>query len=90
MGAMPYWQYINRPTANAFHDLTTRLTPRPYLQSLLGLGLKFCVTPATTHSYEELQQNTLPKLTRSLQLACYFAGKGGTEDYNPRMYVPSD
>ena len=87
---MPFWQYSNRPTANAFHDLTTTLNPRPNLQKLLGLGLKFCPAPSYTHSYKDLQETTFFKLRRALELSFFFAG--GANDpgaYNPRMYQPS-
>ena len=90
LSSMQYWEYENRPTALAFHNLTTRLKPRPYLQSLLGLGLKFCVAPATTNSYKLIKAPTCDKLQRSLELAFSFAGKGGSEDYNPKMYIPSN
>jgi len=87
---MPFWQYSNRPTALAFHDLTTRLKPRPYLQSLLGLGLKFCVSPAYTHNYRHIQEHTLPKLQRAIELAFFFAGRPSSGEYNPRMHLRSN
>jgi hypothetical protein len=70
--------------------LTTRLKLRPYLQCLPGLGLKFCLSPATAHSYHDVKNDTLARLTHSLELAFFFAGRSGSDDYNPRMYTPTN
>ena len=91
MGNMPLWEYENRPTALAFHDLTTTMNPRPYLQKLLGLGLKFCPTPRHTHSFRDLQAHTFPRLHRALELSFFFAGGANAPgDYNPKMYISTD
>jgi len=91
LGNMPLWEYENRPTALAFHDLTTTMNPRPYLQKLLGLGLKFCPTPRQTHSFRDLQAQTFPRLRRALELSFFFAGGANAPgDYNPKMYISTD
>lgn len=82
------WQYLNRPTHAAFHDLTTVRKPPPNLRSLLGLGLKFIPTPRTTNSYRHIQQSTFERFRRALHLKVHFAGSDGPGgNYNPKLYV---
>ena len=84
MQDMSPWYYFDKPWNLAFHDLTTEITPPPNLQSLLGLGLKFCPSPRfTTHKTSTI----LPRFDRDMRLRTYFAG-ADKQDYNPKMYVP--
>jgi hypothetical protein len=92
--ALPTFDYWNRPTKLAFHDLTTLLSPPPNLRSLLGLGLKFIPTPFQTTRFSHLQQagTGLTYLERSLRIRCFFCAEGTptSTDYNPKMQYPSD
>jgi hypothetical protein len=98
MGSLPLFQYFNRPTNLAFHDLTTTLTPPQNLRSLLGLGLKFIPTPDKTTTRSQLyadKTGTFTRLDRAIQLRCFFVDHDPldpsekSDDYNPRMYIPS-
>ena len=94
---MSLFQYFNRPTNLAFHDLTTRLSPPKNLRSLLGLGLKFIPTPPKTTLLSQLhsEKGAFPRLHRSIDLRCFFIDSpplnpnAPSPDYNPRMYVAS-
>jgi hypothetical protein len=95
LAEMPTFDYWNRPTKLAFHDLTTTLAPPPNLRSLLGLGLKFIPTPFHTTRFSHLQQagNGLAALERSLRIRCFFCGTKQPEptaEYNPKLHYPSD
>lgn len=85
---MPCWYYFDRPTHLAFHDLTTIIPPPKHLQSLLGLGLKFCPTPSfstpsVTHSLDHFR--------RDLFCKTYFAGKPlNNSDYDAKLHTPSN
>jgi hypothetical protein len=56
----------------ACHDLTDNTPPPPTFRTLLGLGLNFCPTPATTTCKI---QEALDRFRRDLYLKVYFAGK---------------
>ena len=94
---MSLFQYFNRPTNLAFHDLTTRLSPPQNLRSLLGLGLKFIPTPYKTTLLSQLrsEKGAFPRLRRNIELKCFFIDSPpldpneSSPDYNPRMYVQS-
>jgi hypothetical protein len=94
---MSLFQYFNRPTNLAFHDLTTRLSPPQNLRSLLGLGLKFIPTPYKTTLLSQLhsEKGAFPRLQRTIDLKCFFIDSPpldpneSSPDYNPRMYVKS-
>ena len=95
MGNLSIFDYYDRPHNIAFHDLTTRLKPRPNIRSLLGLGLKFIPTPFRTTTFNHLlkEDSGLPHLERSLQLRCFFLAVGYPPtdvEFNPRLHVPSD
>eukprot|EP00957_Ditylum_brightwellii_P130652 9967351-Ditylum_brightwellii.AAC.1 len=80
---MSAWYYFDRPCNLVFHDLTTIQTPPKNLQSLLGLGLKFCPAPRyITHR----TSNTLPCFDRDVQLKTYFSDAEDYE-YSPKMYA---
>jgi hypothetical protein len=95
---MPLFQYFNRPTNLAFHDLTSRLSPPQNLRSLLGLGLKFIPTPYKTTLSAKLRSDkgAFPRLHRTIDLRCFFIDSppldpnASSMNYNPRMYIPSD
>ena len=63
---MPAWYYFSRPTHSTFHDLTTTRSPPENLRQLLGLGLKFIVTPKFTNNYTHVATTTLLRLQRDL------------------------
>ena len=95
MSKMPLFDYWNRPSNQAFHDLTTTLTPPPNLRSLLGLGLKFIPTPFRPTSFNQLLQDDsgIPSLTRSLRLRCFFCAVGEPPqnmEHNLKLHVPSE
>lgn len=95
MGNMPFFDYLHRPTNQAFHDLTTKLSPPPNLRSLLGLGLKFIPTPFSTTPFAHLKQQGmgLHHLERSLRLRCFFCATGEPQrdfEFNPKLHTPSD
>ena len=96
---MPTWYYFCRPTNLAFHDLTTIHPAPPYLQSLLGLSLKFCPVPKYTSNN---LYNTFNRLHHDLHLKTFFAGHDDQnnknnndndddddDDFDPKMYVKS-
>ncbi len=88
---MPLYQYHNRPTHLAFHDLTQVHKPPPNLRSLLGLGLNFIPTPHQSNNYNYIYDRTFQRIRRSIHLKYHFAG-GANEtdnDCNPRIYVPT-
>jgi hypothetical protein len=91
---MPTFDYWNRPTKLAFHDLTSQLTPPPNLRSLLGLGLKFIPTPFQTTPFSHLSKegSGTAYLERSLRIRCFFCAEGPIKtstDYNAKLHVPS-
>ena len=95
LGNMCTFDYWNRPTNQAFHNLTTVLTPPPNLRSLLGLGLKFIPTPLKPNTFNSVNKpNTgIPLLVRSLRLRCFFCATGSPEpdaEHIPKLHVPSD
>ena len=95
MASMPTFDYWNRPSQQAFHDLTTQLSPPPNLRSLLGLGLKFIPAPFHSTSFAQLEQpeNALPSLDRSIRLRCFFCAAGTPSsdvEYNEKLHVPSE
>ena len=71
MGNLPTFDYWNRPTNKAFHNLTSSLTPLPNLRSLLGLSLGFIPTPFHPTSFSNLLLDKtagFPHLEQSLRL----------------------
>ena len=85
---MPAWYYFDWPSHLAFHDLTSDVTPPKNLCSLLGLGLKFCLTPRFTTSN---LQPTLDQFKWDLWLKTHFASNplNDTDTFNMKMYVKS-
>ena len=84
---MPIWYYFDRPTHLAFHDLTTNLSPPKNLQSLLGLGLKFCPAPRFSHSSVA---KSFERFRRDLFCKTYFAGKDNVNaDFDMKLHVSS-
>ena len=95
LASLATFDYWNRPSNLAFHDLTTLLHPPPNLKSLLGLGLKYIVTPFRSTSYAQINRQDVgaPYLERSLRLCCFFCAFGNPTpdvEYNPKLHVPSD
>jgi len=97
MGNMSVFDYFNRPTNKAFHDLTSSSKPPPNLRSLLGLGLGFIPTPFSTTSFRKLEEDSsggFAHLERSLQLRCFFTAVGQSDpasnNWNPKLHVRSD
>lgn len=80
--------YYYRPINSTFHDLTTYIKPRPYLRSILGLGLKYIPTPRSSNNFKKMDAFT--KIRHALKLGFWFAGKpNDPTEYNPRIYVRS-
>ena len=95
MAALPSFEYWNRPSNQAFHNLTTLLSPPPNLKSLLGLGLKFIPTPFRPTTFNQLNQigAGLPYIERSLRLRCFFCAVGYPRtdvEFNPKLHIPSN
>jgi hypothetical protein len=94
IASMPTFDYWNRPTKLASHDLTSQLTPLPNLRSLLGLGLKCIPMPFQTTRVSHLSKEGTGTayLERSLRIRCFFCAEGPPKtstDYNPKLHVPS-
>jgi hypothetical protein len=87
---MPTWQYFERPTTMAFHDLTTRLKPPRNIRSLLGLNLKFIPTPMRNTQLRKLEEEILPRFGRDLKVKVFMAGQEEDPDYNPKTYIKSE
>ena len=99
---MPAWYYFCRPRSMSFHNLTNPLTPPYDLRPLLGLGHRFIPMPPISNGPRELisphnKTATLRLLERSIRIRCFFADQppadphaANTQEYNPRMYIPSD
>ena len=88
----PTWYYFSRPSHLAFHDFTQQKQPPKNLRSLLGLGLKFILTPHLTNIWKKLEKTTMPNFQRAIHLRFHFAGSTNTsnEPYDPKMYVRSN
>ena len=84
--------YFSRPSHLAFHDFTQQKQPPKNLRSLLGLGLKFILTPHLTNIWKKLIKTTMPNFQRAIHLRFHFAGSANTSDepYDPKMYVRSN
>ena len=87
---MPTWHYFSRPANLAMHDLTKADTTVPKsLNTIIGLGLKFCPTPRKpnrnpSESFARFHKDFLTKV--------FFAGKPkiSDEEYDPKTHIPSD
>ena len=66
----------------ACHNLCTTATPPPLLQSLLGLGLKFCPRPVYTTSTDELS-DSLRRFDRDFFTKVFFAHEPDDPDWSP-------
>ena len=85
---MPAWYYFNRSTNLKFHDLTSVLSPPKNLQTLLGLGLKFCPSPSFSHSSAT---KSFERFRKDLFCKTYFAGKSMDQsDLDMKLYIKSD
>ena len=73
LASMETWNYFNRPTNMAFHDLTSYKKPPRNLRSLLGLSLKFIPTPRKNTPWHTYETNALPRFERSMRLKAFFA-----------------
>jgi len=98
MSNMPLFDYWNRPTNRAFHNLTSFLPPPPNLRSLLGLGLGFIPTPFRPTSLKTLLEDDnggFLHLERSLRLKFFFTAVAQNDpdpapNWNPKLHVRSD
>ena len=73
ISTMPLWYYHSRATNMAFHDLTDASTSiPPNLDTLLGLGLKFCPIPRFTPTDTSA---TLACFQKDLYVKTFFAGR---------------
>ena len=96
--ALTPYEYFNRPTNLAFHDLTSKkvfTNPSPSstlsfnFRSLLGNGLKFIPRPSKPMLWPTIRDTALPRFSRDLQVKCFMAGKGTDVEFNPRLYIRS-
>ena len=77
---------MSRPSNLACHDLTTYIKPPRNINSLLGLGLKFCPIPKTTFpDYSTCHK----RFVRDVYIKDVFADRTDTTPFNPRLYVRS-
>jgi hypothetical protein len=84
---MPTWYYFDRPTHLAFHDLTSIYSPPRNLQSLLGLGLKFCPSPRFSQSSIN---ESIERFKRDLFCKTYFAGQVRNDSmFDIKLHVAS-
>jgi hypothetical protein len=90
LAQMTTWQYFERPTTMAFHDLTTRLKPPINIHSLLGLNLKFIPTPRRNTQWSKFEEEILPRFGRDRKVKVFMAGQEEDPDYNPKMYIKSE
>ena len=96
MGNLPPFDYWNRPSNMAFHDLTSSITPPPNLRSLLGLGLGFIPTQYNTTRFSKVVEDPTGgflNLERSLRLRCFFMNCGDPlpdSEWNLKLHVKSD
>jgi hypothetical protein len=90
LAQMPTWQYFERPTTMAFHNLTTRLKPPRNICSLLGLNLKFIPTPTRNTQWSKFEEEILPRFGRDLKVKVFMVGQEEDPDYNPKMYINSE
>jgi hypothetical protein len=85
-------EYYTRPGNMAFHNLCTTATPPPGTAALLGLGLKYCIE--TPRPFQELD-TSMRRFRRDMRLHCCFNlgaptnNEENTEEYIPRLYIPS-
>jgi hypothetical protein len=85
---MPIWYYFDRPTHLAYHDLTSILDPPKNLQSLLGLGLKFCPSPRFSQTSVT---NSLERFKKDLFCKTYFAGRIKSDpNFDTKLHVKSN
>ena len=84
---MQKWFYFCQPTNIAFHDLTIVKVAQKVLQSLLGLGLKYCPTPlCPTLSIN----NSMEQFDRELHIWSVFSGSKDLMPLaNPKIYIKS-
>ena len=57
----PTWYYFSQPSHLAFHNFTQQKQPAKNLHSLLGLGLKFILTPRCTNKWNKLKETSMPQ-----------------------------
>ena len=83
---------FSRPSHLAVHDFTQQKQPPKTLRSLLGLGLKFVLTPHPTNIRKNLEKTTMPKFQCAIHLRFHFPGTTNSSDepYDPKMYVQSN
>jgi len=77
---MPSTLYFNRPTTNAYHDLTSYIKPPMNLRALLGLNTKFIPKPRQNTAWEQIENETLPRFERAMRLKAFFAYKHNGTD----------
>ena len=87
---MPLWYYHSRAKNMAMHDVTLPTTNVPKnLDSLLGLGLKFCPIPRYTTRDPSASLN---RFRKDLFVKTFFCGRPMTREeiYVPNFKVESD
>jgi hypothetical protein len=83
---LPLWYFWERPLNTVCHDLTTRTRPPWNLQSLLGLGLKFCPIPReTTRNID----SGIHRFTPSAKLKHFYGTNKPDDLFEPRTHLPS-
>jgi hypothetical protein len=87
---LPTWQYFERSTTMAFHDLTTRLKPPRNIRILLVLNLKLIPTPTRNTQWRKFEEEILPQFGQDLKVKVSMADQEEDPDYNPKMYIKSE
>jgi hypothetical protein len=90
LAQIPTWQYFESPTTMAFHDLTTRLKPPRNIRSLLGLNLKFILTPKRNTQWSKFEEEILPRFGQDLKVKVFMEDQEEDPDYNPKMNIKSE
>ena len=79
---MPQGLYLRTPTKTTYHNLCPRETLPPGTESLIGLGLKFCIENPTPN--QEISESN-KKITRSIRLRTFFKKR---PPVNPSKCIP--
>lgn len=94
LGSLDFADYTTRPTNTAVHNLSS-LTKLPNsIRSLLSLGLKFCPMPTEPTPLPHLEQNSLNRFDRDIDIRAWFENKeivdNPDDPFNPNLYTRSN
>jgi hypothetical protein len=80
--------FASRPTSMACHDLCEHRIPPPKLQSLLGLGLNFCLHPFTSTPNKTIDES-IARFPRDIYVKFFFSGSA--DDWDPKqLFIRSE